>query len=204
MKKLLVILIFGFSLLHALSYDEMLEQEYIKPSSVDCESEKVAIDFNYLCWPTPTLPHSQQFSAIKDNFYSSYYKFIKARLDTEDKKEFEKLSKEIIEDRRASLKEARENYNNLDLPENANPTIFDMYMIDTLDEVYLQYFKKITNFIYDNPKYKYIFDEIFAPNPKEYYELIKSDKEFLLSKIIDKAAKDNLIDKTGKLIKSYE
>lgn len=61
----------------------------------------------------------------------------------------------------------------------------------------------MTDFIYNNAKYRPIFNEIFTPNPKEYYEFIKSDRQLLftlMSELIDKAAKDNLIDKTGKLI----
>lgn len=182
---------FSFVSLQALSYDEMLEQEYIEPIGIECDSE-----LGYLCFSTPRLPVSQQISAIRHNFYSSYYHIVLDGLDAEDKKEFEKINKKMPEDRRVRLQEASE----YTLSEGENPVHYDMYVADTLYEVYMEYIGKITNFIYDNPKYKYIFDEIFAPNPKEYYELINKNSIFLLDKIFEKAAKDNLIDKTGKLI----
>ncbi|RDU52698.1 hypothetical protein CQA49_07210 [Helicobacter sp. MIT 00-7814] len=198
MKKLLMIAAFSFVSLQALSYDEMLEQEYIEPSSVDCRNAEETIEVVYLCMSKD----AQQGVAIEDNFYSSYYHIVLARLDTQDKKEFEKIGKQMPEDRRIKLGEENNSWNKLRAEEGVvNSADYNEAMLETLEIVYLKYIRKITDFIYDNPKYKYIFDEIFAPNSKEYYELINSDRQFLLlDKIIDKAAKDNLIDKTGKLI----
>ncbi|WP_181882570.1 MULTISPECIES: hypothetical protein [unclassified Helicobacter] len=208
MKKLFVILILSFTWFEALDLDEMInQQEYEKMSPAECDillSDNTKI---YICSDTGVgvfSDYSDKYILIENNFYSSYIEFIRSKLDAKDRKEFEKLIKDMVEVKQEMMEEAETSWNeNIKLghiPEGANPINLTTNIGEAEDEAYLQYFKKMTNFIYDNPKYKYIFDEIFSTNPKEYYELINSDKEFLLSKIIKKAAQDNLIDKTGKLI----
>ncbi|NDJ28132.1 hypothetical protein DMB95_01535 [Campylobacter sp. MIT 12-8780] len=194
-KYTLAILAFCFSLLHALSIDEMLEQE-ILPPSFDCAKVVDNDDELLLCNQSALMiEYENKLSAAMDNFYSSYYRIVSKHINAQDKNKLRNISKAMIKERQRKVKEELEL---TDLPEGANPIIPALNAVEMMQDVYLAYFQKITNFIYDEPKYKHIFEQIFTPNAQEYYKLIQTSDT--LKTIIDKAAKEGLVDKRGRLL----
>lgn len=198
MKKLFAILILSFTWLEALDLDEMLGQEFIEPTSTcDVNYQDIVNYDNLPVWCNEALlmnEYESKVTAIMDNFYFSYRKILAKHINVEDKNKIDDMVKNML----AKQDECQEMANNIELPDGANSIIPFFELTSCLQDEYGKSFYELSSFIYDNPKYKHIFDEIFTPNPKGYYELIKSSKD--LRKIIDKAAKDNLIDNTGKLI----
>ncbi|TKX30072.1 hypothetical protein CQA38_00060 [Campylobacter sp. MIT 12-5580] len=193
-KYTLVVLVFCFSLLHALSIDEMLEQE-ILPPSFDC-AKAVSDDELLLCNHIGLMiEYENKLSAAMDNFYSSYYRIVSKHINAQDKNKLRNISKAMIKERQRKVKEELEL---TDLPEGANPIIPALNAVEMMQDVYLAYFQKITDFIYDEPKYEHIFEQIFTRNAQEYYELIQTSDT--LKTIIDKAAKEGLVDKRGRLL----
>lgn len=205
MKKLLAILIFNFSLLQALSYDEMISQEYNIISS-GCKPTSDINDPNFCVFSDVVNEYEDKVTMIIGNFYSSYHKILMQRINAQDKLKVDNMVEKLIG--RQNLCEELAYADNEPLPGDPPITaaIQSLGYTSCLQDEYGESFYELSNFIYDNPKYKYIFDEIFAPNAKEYYELIKSNKdsEFLLQYILRKAAQDNLINNIGKLIKSHD
>jgi len=70
--------------------------------------------------------------------------------------------------------------------------------------------RQITEFLYTTTQYKIVFEKIFYPNPKKYYDLIMTKKTSspdslfdedaeVIFDVIDKAAKDNLVEPNGAL-----
>ncbi|OBV29657.1 hypothetical protein BKN38_07140 [Helicobacter sp. CLO-3] len=196
----------SFTLLQALNLDEMLKQEFIEPTSTCNIDYKDIVDYGDLpVWCNEALlmnEYESKVTAIMDNFYFSYRKILAKHINVKDKNKIDVMVKNML----AKQGECQEMANNIELPDGANPIIPFFGLTSCLQDEYGKSFYELSSFIYDNPKYKYIFDEIFSTNPKEYYEFMKSNSnsEFLLKNILEKAAKDNLIDKTGKLIKSYK
>ncbi|TQR42968.1 hypothetical protein DMB95_00255 [Campylobacter sp. MIT 12-8780] len=199
MKKLLVILILSFTWLQALDLDEMIHQEYDEITPGECEVS-LAKDIKIgVCSLTGAMnAYEDKLTMIMGHFYSSYYKILAEHISTQDKHKINNMVKNML----AKQDECEEMASNIDLPEDANPIIPDLELTSCMQDEFGESFYELSNFIYENPKYKHIFDEIFTPNPKEYYEFMKShsNSEFLLKNILQKAAQDNLIDKTGKLI----
>lgn len=190
----------SFTLLQALDLDEMLEQKFIEPTSTcDVNYQGIVNCDNLPVWCNEALlmnEYESKLTAIMDNFYFSYRKIL--AINVEDKNKIDDMVKNML----VKQDECQEMANNIELPDGANSIIPFFELTSCLQYEYFTSFKQLTDFIYNNPQYKHIFDKIFAPNAKEYYELIKSSKD--LRKIIDKAAKEGLIDKIGRFIKSYE
>lgn len=106
MKKLLAILILSFAALQALDLDEMIyQQKYDEMSPAECKillSDNTEIN---ICSDGSGISELAEIAnLIQNNFYSSYIKFIRSKLDTKDKKEFEKLIKQMLEELRLKQK----------------------------------------------------------------------------------------------------
>ena len=133
--------------------------------------------------------------ALTDSVYGSYYRLVATHIDSQDKKKLKNISQNMIKNRKKCLELEDKIWQNL--PDSANPIIPLFQGTDCMQESYLKALRQITELLYTTPKYKPIFEKIFYTNPKKYYELIQAND----ITIIDKMARDNLIDKTGKLIK---
>ncbi len=165
-----------------------------------------------------------------DNFYASYYKIIIKEINYSDKQRIKNISLQMLKQRRQCpsklhfhdnfSKEAfdrenekliKEGYDPIDL-RNLSSGYASVLMMNCYESVYLKALREITEFIYNNPKYKNIFEQIFYPNPKGYYQLIMNKKPLnpdspfdddaeVIFDVIDKAAKDNLLESNGALKK---
>lgn len=203
-NKLLFITMLILSVANALDIDELLEQDEIQPS-FDC-SKVIDDDKNtdelYICNKIGVRnSYENKVLALTDNFYSSYYQYIINHINHRDKRKIKQISLNMIKERKECLKLEDEIAHSL--PEGANPIIPLLETTGCMQESYLKAFKQITEFIYKNHQYKDFFEKIFYLNPKEYYDLIMTTKiseSATLFELIKQAAKDNLIDKTGKLI----
>lgn len=188
----------SFTLLQALNLDEMIRQEYIEPTSTcDVNYQDIVNYDNLPVWCNEALlmnEYESKVTAIMDNFYFSYRKILAKHINVEDKNKIDDMVKNML----VKQDECQEMANNIELPDGANPIIPFFELTSCLQDEYFTSFKQLIDFTYGNPQYKHIFDKIFAHNAKEYCELIKSSKD--LRKIIDKAAKEGLIDNMGKLI----
>ncbi|MGX3044648.1 hypothetical protein [Helicobacter sp. T3_23-1056] len=192
--------------LNALNYDEMIAQRFIAPS-FDCDKAQyddegaICGDFSYI--------DSNVSLALQDNFYSSYYRLVMKNIDSKDKPKIKQVSLDMIKNRRKCIDESMERIAkaHTEMEEEGmrgNPIHFEMAQEDCITDEYINTFRQITQFIYNIPAHKPIFEKIFYPNPKEYYESImtkrKEDDYNALSYIIKKATSDNLIDKNGALV----
>ncbi len=209
-SKILVSLFVAVSImatnLNALNFDEMMAQEFIAPS-FDCDKAQyddegaICGDFSYI--------DSNANLALQDNFYSSYYRLVMKNIDSKDKPKIKQVSLDMIKNRRKCIDESMERIARAhkEMEEEGmrgNPIHFEMAQEDCITDEYINAFRQITQFIYNIPAHKPIFEKIFYQNPKEYYESIMTKrKEYdynALSYIISKAANDNLIDKNGAIV----
>lgn len=192
--------------LNALNFNEMMAQEFIAPS-FDCDKVQYD-DEGAICGDFSYIPSNANL-ALQDNFYSSYYGIVMKNIDAKHKPTIRQISRDMIQNRRECIDESMDRiakaHKEMEAEGmRANPIHFEMAQSDCVTDEYITAFRKITQFIYDNPAYKPIFKKIFYLNPKEYYESImtkKKDYDYnALSDIIAKAVKDNLVDKNGALI----
>lgn len=211
-------LLFAIMLLHsfanALSLDEILDQDYIEPS-FDCDKaqyrEYGVGEYKYKYEDEQAICGglwSNTFLALQDNLYASYYQIVMKNIDSTDRDRIKQISLDMIKYRRkcidGSIKHILqvEKAMGEEMSEKEyrfNPVIHK-YISDCILLDYLEAFKQITEFIYNNPKYKGLFEKIFYPNPKEYYDILFAKQlDDRLLKLAKKATKDNLIDKNGKL-----
>ena len=192
--------------LNALNYDEMKAQEFIAPS-FDCDKASY-IDESAICGDFSHIDSNANL-ALQDNFYSSYYRLVMKNIDSKDKPKIKQISRDMIKNRRKCIDDRMERIAKAHIEMEAegmraNPIHFEMAQSDCITDGYINGFRQITQFIYNTPAYKPIFEKIFYPNPKEYYESIMTkNKDYdynALSDIIKKAANDNLVDKNGALV----
>lgn len=192
--------------LNALNYDEMIAQRFIAPS-FDCDKAKY-IDEGAICGEIGYIDSNVSL-ALQDNFYSSYYRLVMKNIDSKDKPKIKQISLDMIKNRRKCIDESMKHIGkaHTEMVEEGmrgNPIHFEMAQGDCITGGYINAFRQITQFIYNIPAHKSIFEKIFYPNPKEYYESImtkrKEDDYNALSYIIKKAANDNLIDKNGAIV----
>ena len=191
--------------LNALNFDEMIAQEFIAPS-FDCskviDNDKHS-DELYICNKIGVInAYENKRLALVDSFYSSYYKIIINNVDFKHQSTIKQISLNMIQNRKECLK--LEDVISESLPDDANPIIPLLETTACMQKSYIQAFRQITHFIYNTPAHKPIFEKIFYPNPKEYYESImtkRKDYDYnALSDIIKKATNDNLVDKNGALV----
>ena len=190
------------SSLNALSLEEMLQQDNIKPS-FDCDLPKLSESEMDICGGVGMIPAS--YFAIIDNFYSSYYKAVIKHIDLKDKTIIKNISLTM-------LKERGKVCPNTKFDDNVSSGLNSALAAQCYYYPYNKALREITEFIYNNPKYKNIFEQIFYPNPKGYYQLIMNKKPLnpdspfdddaeVIFDVIDKAAKDNLLKSNGALKK---
>lgn len=188
------------SILNALSLEEMVQQDNIKPS-FDCDSVKLSESEMDICDGVGMIPAS--YFAIIDNLYSSYYKAVVKHIDLKDKTIIKNISLTM-------LKERGKVCPNTKFDDNVSSGLNSALVAQCYYYPYNKAFRQITEFIYNNPKYKNIFEKIFYPNPKEYYQLIMNkrllnpdspfdDDAEVIFDVINKAAKDNLLEFNGAL-----
>lgn len=82
--------------LNALSLEEMLQQDTIKPS-FDCDLPKLSESEMDICGGVGMIPAS--YFAIIDNFYSSYYKAVIKHIDLKDKTIIKDISLTMLKER---------------------------------------------------------------------------------------------------------
>ncbi|MGX2985194.1 hypothetical protein ACWIWK_06980 [Helicobacter sp. 23-1048] len=192
--------------LNALNFDEMMAQEFIAPS-FDCSKAKYD-DEGAICGDFSHIDSNANL-ALQDNFYSSYYRLVMKNIDSKDKPKIKQVSRDMIKNRRKCIDESMERIAKAhkEMEEEGmrgNPIHFEMAQSDCITDGYITAFRQITQFIYNIPAHKPIFEKIFYPNPKEYYESIMTkNKNYdfnALSDIIKKATNDNLVDKNGAFV----
>ena len=192
--------------LNALNYDEMKAQEFIAPS-FDCDKAQY-IDESAICGDFSHIDSNANL-ALQDNFYSSYYRLVMKNIDSKDKPKIKQVSLDMIKNRRKCIDDRMDRiakaHKEMEAEGmRANPIHFEMAQEDCITDEYINAFRQITQFIYNIPAHKPIFEKIFYQNPKEYYESImtkrKEDDYNALSDIIKKATNDNLVDKNGAFV----
>lgn len=210
LNRLLLVIMLLHSFANALSLDEILDQDYIEPS-FDCDKaqyrEYGVGEYKYkyedeyaICgglW-------SNVFLASQDNLYASYYQIVMKNVDSTDRDRIKQISLNMIKHRRKCIDETisntQQDEKEMRKEEYRFNPVIHKYISDCILLDYLEAFKQITEFIYNNPKYKGLFEKIFYPNPKEYYDILFTKQlDDRLLKFTEKAAQDNLIDKNGKL-----
>lgn len=214
LNRLLLVIMLLHSFANALSLDEILDQDYIEPS-FDCDKaqyrEYGVGEYKYkyedeyaICgglW-------SNTFLALQDNLYASYYQIVMKNIDSTDRDRIKQISLNMIKHRRKCIDETikhilqveKEMGEEMSEEEYRFNPVIHKYISDCILLYYLEAFKQITEFIYNNPKYKGLFEQIFYPNPKEYYDILFTKQlDDRLLKFTEKVAQDNLIDKNGKL-----
>ena len=182
----------------ALSVDEILSRDIVQPS-FDCAKvidNGKNDDELYICNKIGVRnAYENKRLALTDSIYGSYYRLVATHIDSKDKVKLKNIAQNMIKSRKQCLESENEIWQAL--PEGANPIIPLFESTDCMQECYLKALRDITKFLYAVPRYEPIFEKIFYPNPKEYYEVIQNKS---IVDIIDKMTQDNLIDKTGKLI----
>lgn len=210
LNRLLLAIMLLHSFANALSLDEILDQDYIEPS-FDCDKARYGEfgEYKYedeyaICGGLMYL-RSNSFLALQDNLYASYYQIVMKNIDSTDRDRIKQISLNMIKHRRKCIDETISNtqQDEKEMRKEGyrfNPANFDIGISDCILLDYLEALKQITEFIYNNPKYKGLFEKIFYPNPKEYYDILftKQLDDRLLT-FTEKAAQDNLINKNGKL-----
>ena len=202
LNRLLLAIMLLHSFANALSLDEILDQDYIGPS-FDCDKAQYREygvgeykykyeDEHMICgglW-------SNTFLALQDNLYASYYQIVMKNIDSTDRDRIKKISLNMIKHRRKCIDETIKDISQVEKEMRKegyrlNPANFDMGISDCISLDYLEAFKQITEFIYNNPKYKGLFEKIFYPNPKEYYDMLFTKQlDDRLLKFTEKAAQD--------------
>ena len=184
----------------ALSFEEMVLED-IKPS-FDCEAKNLTASEIEMCDGIGMIPSS--YFVVIDNFYASYYSIIVKNIESKDKSKLRQISLQMIKERGKVCP-------NTTFDEGYSSGLNSALSAQCYYYAYSKAFSKITQFIYNTPAYKPIFEKIFYPNPKEYYKLITTAKpnnskspfdenaEMILE-VIKVAAKDNLIDKNGRIL----
>ena len=183
-----------------LSVSEMVLED-IKPS-FDCEAKNLTTSEMEMCDGIGMIPPS--YFAIIDNFYASYYNAVIKRIKSNDKTTIKQISLQMIKERGKVCP-------NTTFDEAYNSSLNSELSAQCYYYAYSKAFREITQFIYNTPAYKPIFEKIFYPNPQAYYKLITTikpnnsktpfdDNAEMIFEVIDKAAKDNLVDKNGALI----
>lgn len=213
------------NLSHALSIDDLMIPG-VKPS-FDCMKAKSGNE-KAIC--SDGIGMAFNGIPLIDNFYASYYKIIIKEINYSDKQRIKNISLQMLKQRRQCpsklhfhdnfSKEAfdrenekliKEGYDPIDL-RNLSSGYASVLMMNCYESVYLKALREITEFIYTHPQYKYIFEQIFYPNPNKYYHLIMTKKynipyelrDFdaeMIGEIIDEAIKDGLIESNGALKK---
>ena len=220
-------ILLGIALLSLYCFALDLEQMMIpniKPS-FDCAKAKFDDEFS-ICGDG--FGAGYNMLPIIDNFYSSFYKIVSKETESKDNIILKNISTTMLKNRRkcpsqihfhdtfnkeAFDKENEENlqkgYDVIDL-HNLSSGMASVLGMNCYEYHYLKALRQITEFLYATPQYKIIFEKIFYPNPKEYYKLIMTkkisspvslfdeDADVILD-VIDKAAKDNLLESNGAL-----
>ena len=187
------------SFLNALSLEELAQND-IKPS-FDCKAKNLSESEMDICNGVGMIPAS--YFAIIDNFYSSFYKIVRREIESSDVAKIKNISLTM-------LKERGKVCPNTKFPDNVSSGLNSALVAQCFYYPYNKALRQITEFIYNNPKYKNIFEQIFYPNPKGYYQLIMNKKPLnpdspfdddaeVIFDVIDKAAKDNLLESNGAL-----
>ncbi|EAI3324804.1 hypothetical protein [Campylobacter jejuni] len=197
MKKIILLLGLSLASLGALSFDELIYKDEVKPS-FDCSKIKYDGKSNDELMICNKIGVRNEFEnkklALVDNIYSSLYQNISKKADKKMKKDFKAISKKMLKERKICIK----NMQNTKAGEN--PILSLLNASDCMQEAYIKALLELMQRAKKDTKTKEVLEQIFKNKVDKYENLLtqslNTNKD--LQDLIDSLAKEDLIDSRAK------